>query len=341
MTEDKDEEKEIKTKSNRNKSNKYICYVLQPFGVKEFDAEKTNFDAVYTALMDLESKIPTMPIELTRVDTSAYTKETLRKNLHIKLESADFCIADVTGNNPNVLYEIGFVTGIRGEDRIILITQDPESIPVNLNGLLHIRYDINTLENLATDIRQHLPGIKKTIDTAETSDHYDVEAYAKRSKVNFDDMFGKAKEEIDILQTNLVTIGTNYMNVLVNALEGNDSLNIKILTLDPQSQYVGVRAMQLGFEDIGVYRNELSSSLELVKTQFDKFEGRVKIRKYNDFPSQLTYIVDNEVVGSVISVTGRSRDNIAFKIDKSRPGVMKSFIDHFEKLWKHARIVLD
>ena len=131
------------------------------------------------------------------------------------------------------------------------------------------------------------------------------------------------------------------MSVLRKALERNEKLNIRILTLDPQSQYVGVRAMQLGFEDIGVYRNELSSSLDLLKTQFGGFKGRVKIRKYNDFPSQLTYIVDNEVVGSVISVTGRSRDNIAFKIDKSRPGVMKSFIDHFEKLWKHARIVLD
>ena len=134
-------------------------------------------------------------------------------------------------------------------------------------------------------------------------------------------MFGKAKEKIGILQTNLVTIGTNHMNLLIDALERNENWNIRILTLDPQSQYVGVRAMQLGFEDIGVYRNELAASLDLVKNQFGKFKERVKIRKYDEFSLQLTYITDKEIVSSVISVTGRS----------------------FETLWDHIRtkIVLE
>ena len=336
----KKEEGEIKNKLKSGKSKTYKCFVIQPSGVKVLDAAETNFDDVYKSLTPLQNKKHAMPIELTRADIKSYDDTVLKESRYTQLKSSDFYIADVTGNNPDVICEIGFVIGIGGEDRIILITQDPTSIPADLKGSLYVRYKTNALEDLATDIEQHLSRIKDTIDTrdsTETSDPYDVEAYAKRSNVDFNLMFGQAKEKIDILQTNLVTIGTNYMSVLREALERNENLNIRILTLDPQSQYVGVRAMQLGFEDIGVYRNELSSSLDLLKTQFGGFKGRVKIRKYDEFPLQLTYITDKEIVSSVISVTGRSRDNVAFKIDKSMPGVIPSFIDHFETLWDHIR----
>ncbi len=95
--------------------------------------------------------------------------------------------------------------------------------------------------------------------------------------------------------------------------------------------------MQLRFEDIGVYRNELAASLDLVKNQFGRFKERVKIRKYDEFPLQLTYITDKEIVSSVISATGRSRGNYTIILDINQPGVKHSFIDHFEKLWNHPR----
>ena len=87
----KKEEGGIKNKLNSEKSKKYKCFVIQPSGVKVLDAAETNFDDVYT----------------------------LKKSRYTQLKSSDFCIADVTGNNPDVLSEIGVVIGIGGEERII------------------------------------------------------------------------------------------------------------------------------------------------------------------------------------------------------------------------------
>ncbi|MCK4734959.1 MAG: hypothetical protein KAT65_21075 [Methanophagales archaeon] len=339
MIENKAEE--IVNKSNSTRSKKYTGLVIQPYGVKDIAERETDFDEVFNALKPLQTIKSDMPIRLIRADSVSYSYGSLRENVHNLLQTTDFFIADITGNSPNVLYEVGFVTGIGKGEQIIIITQDPSEISVDLRPLLVVRYRTNVLGDLASDIEQHLSRVKRAIDHAEISEQYNkvnkVEAYADRSRVDLDDMFEKAKERIDILQTNLVTVGTNYMNVLINALERNEKLNIRILTLDPQSQYVGVRAMQLGFEDIGVYRNELSAGLDLAKNRFYGFQGRVQIKKYDEFPLQITYVIDNRVVSSVISATGRSRDNYTIILDINQPGVKHSFIDHFEKLWNHPR----
>ena len=339
MTKNKEEEKETKNKSNSKIHRVYKGLVVQPFGVKKVGEEETDFDAIFESLTPLEKIKPSMPIMLKRADIVDVTAEDLREHVHRLLKKYDFFIADVTGNNPNVLYEIGFAVGLGKDEQIILITQNPEEIPVNLEGLIRVRYKRDALEGLPIDIKQHLLRIKESIDrveaTVKTSEHYTVEAYATRLVADFNKMFENAKDKIDILQTNLVTIEANHLNVLKNAMEENKNLRIRILTLDPQSQYVGARAMQLGFRDIGVFRAELSASLDLVRVQFAGSNGRVQIRKYDEFPLQITYIIDNRVVSSVISATGRSRENCAFIIDKNRKGIEHSFVDHFEKLWNN------
>ena len=53
--------------------------------------------------------------------------------------AAQFIIADVTGRNPNVFYELGIAHTL-GKD-VILITQDSGDIPFDLTHLRHIQYD--------------------------------------------------------------------------------------------------------------------------------------------------------------------------------------------------------
>ena len=337
MTKNNEEEKEIKNKTTSRSSKMYRCLVVQPFGVKKVGEGETDFDAVFESLKPLQKIKTDMPITLNKADNVDFVTDDLRESVHYLVKKCDFFIADVTGNNPNVLYEVGFAAGLGKDKQIILITQNPEEIPVNLRGLISVRYISDALKNLPVDIEQHLSRVKKSIDCVETSEHYIVEAYATRLVPDFNKMFENAKDKIDILQTNLLTIEANHLNVLQNAMEENKNLRIRILTLDPQSQYVGARAMQLGFKDIGIFRAELSASLDLVRVQFAGSNGRVQIRKYDEFPLQITYIIDNHVVSCVITATGRSRENCAFIIDKNRRGIEHSFVDHFEKLWNNEK----
>jgi hypothetical protein len=60
--------------------------------------------------------------------------------------TATFVIADVTANNPWVLYEVGLAHGM--QKQVFLITQDLESVPGPLTGYFHFAYETRDLTRL-------------------------------------------------------------------------------------------------------------------------------------------------------------------------------------------------
>ena len=62
-------------------------------------------------------------------------------------------IADITGKNPNVLYEIGIRHGAKG--KAILLTQNINDIPFNLTTDRVIHYDPKSLRD-STKAKQEL-----------------------------------------------------------------------------------------------------------------------------------------------------------------------------------------
>ena len=57
--------------------------------------------------------------------------------------NARLVIADVTGRNPNVFYELGIAHTI-GRAAIV-ITQRDEDVPFDIRSMRYIKYDINPL----------------------------------------------------------------------------------------------------------------------------------------------------------------------------------------------------
>lgn len=56
-----------------------------------------------------------------------------------KINRARILIADLTGKNPNVFYEVGIAHTV-GKD-VLLITQNMEDVPFDLRHLRHIQYE--------------------------------------------------------------------------------------------------------------------------------------------------------------------------------------------------------
>jgi nucleoside 2-deoxyribosyltransferase len=54
------------------------------------------------------------------------------------IRSAHIVVADMTGQNANVFYEVGYAHAIGKE--VILLTQKAEDIPANLKNYKHIVY---------------------------------------------------------------------------------------------------------------------------------------------------------------------------------------------------------
>jgi hypothetical protein len=66
--------------------------------------------------------------------------------IYFEIHQSDIIIADMSGMNPNVFYEAGYTDGINKE--VILITDNINDMPFNLNHRRFIGYDKNDLASL-------------------------------------------------------------------------------------------------------------------------------------------------------------------------------------------------
>lgn len=87
-----------------------------------------------------------------RVDEQIF-KERILDRIYNQISKADVIVADMTGRNPNVYYEVGYAHGI-GKD-VILLTQEAEDIPFDLKHFPHIIYNKN-IKKLNTELKTKL-----------------------------------------------------------------------------------------------------------------------------------------------------------------------------------------
>ncbi len=327
---------EIENQNNSNQRAK--CFIIQPFGVKvhPITGKDINNDIVYDKLRNLESILPNFPIIVSRADIGNINEDDLHENVIARLSESDFCIADLTGQNPNVLYEAGYAKGLGL--KVIIISQDRKDIPTDLAKYITVQYGMDDLDNLPSDIARHLDVIEKAIKGRVSMRLAGVEYFPTRNDVDIRKRITNTNDKIDILQTNMITISTDYLQQIIERMKAKDNLKLRILTLNPQSIFANFRGEQIGYKDnIGIYRKELESNLQTVCHALLGFGDRVQFKIYDDFPNQIVFYLDDDIIDCVVSATGRSRDNCAFLLNSKLSGAHKSFIKHFSYLWDRAK----
>lgn len=319
-------------------------FYITPFDSKRIKArwsgavngveKNVNFDKVIKIVTDI------LAAQTVTLDSTSYTFELntarekvldkyLDDNIMRNIDQADFVVTDWTTMNPNVLIEAGYA---KGRSKYGLHLSADDALPSDRAGIIYIPYDPDVPEALEKRIPSLLPQLVRLVDSSpRVFDYYD-----ERSTELVGRMIRGAKKEICILQTNLETINAYHIDDLRDALLRD--AEVRILTLDPQSRYVNERALQLGYETstIKIYRTGLQTCIDNTAAQLGPAEG-FRMRLYNDFPNQLTYRFDDQILASVISRTGRSRKNCAFLLPTSRlPGPKHTFVEHFDQLWDQA-----
>ncbi len=68
------------------------------------------------------------------------------------IEQADFVIADLSANNPNVMYEVGYAHGI-GKLVLPIMGLQTERVPADLTGYQYVVYDPSKPAELVKHIR--------------------------------------------------------------------------------------------------------------------------------------------------------------------------------------------
>lgn len=114
---------------------KPFAFVLMPFD--------DSFSDIYR--LGIQAAATECGVVAERVDEQTYS-ETILERIYRQIEIADFVIADMTGRNPNVFYEVGYAHA-RGK-LCTLLTQRVEDIPFDLQHHRHIIYNgsIQTLK---------------------------------------------------------------------------------------------------------------------------------------------------------------------------------------------------
>jgi hypothetical protein len=121
-------------------SAKPTVFVLMPFDAK--------FDDAYE--LGIKAGCELAGAECIRVDEQIFTEHILEK-IYAQIDRADLVIAEMTGQNANVFYEVGFAHG-RGR-RVLLLTQSAEDIPFDLKGYRHIVYE-GRISKLKADVER-------------------------------------------------------------------------------------------------------------------------------------------------------------------------------------------
>src|SRR5215475_14693205 len=98
-----------------------LCFVLMPFGTKTDAAGRvTNFDKVYQNV--IVPAVTRAGLEPVRADEEKIGG-TIHKPMFERLMLCHYAVADITGANPNVFYELGIRHALRPRSTVILFRE--------------------------------------------------------------------------------------------------------------------------------------------------------------------------------------------------------------------------
>lgn len=134
---------------------KLFAFVMMPFD--------RSFDDIYK--FGIKEPANQLGFHAERVDEQIYSEGILDR-IYRQIELADVIIADMSGKNPNVFYEVGYA---HAKDKIcILLTSNAEDIPFDLAHKRHVIYN-NSIKMLQSEIIENLQWAKNEIQNIKNS----------------------------------------------------------------------------------------------------------------------------------------------------------------------------
>lgn len=140
------------------------CFVVMPFS--------SLFQVEYEKI--ISPALKELNITPVRGD-EIYSKQRIVDDIWNSIKSCRFVLAELTGKNPNVLYEIGLAHAI-GKP-VIIITRNGDDVPFDLKALRYLFYDVNDphwgenlkigIQNLSKKVIEN-PTIEKYLDGIST-----------------------------------------------------------------------------------------------------------------------------------------------------------------------------
>src|ERR1700682_997391 len=123
------------------------CFVLMPFA--------DPFNALYVSMKDFVEEY--CGLKCMRAD-EIFGSNAITVEIWKHINEARFLIADLTGRNPKVFYELGLAHALR--KNVILLTQEIKDVPFDLQHIGVIEYEADQPQGLPNRL---LPAIRTYI----------------------------------------------------------------------------------------------------------------------------------------------------------------------------------
>ncbi len=277
----------------------------------------------------------------------------LKENVKNLIDACDFTIAVITSPNPNIFWEVGYTEAQR-KPVVYLLDEEASDLvksPVLVIEALKCAYRSSTLTALARErklpedfIRRLTPFLAQAIKSVKARQMEPIiRVFSNREACHLPNFVATASIRINLITTNL-SYFADFDRFVVQEKNGvfafnppiQKGVNVKILTLDPDSPIIKYRAEELGFEgNFRSYREELRTSSRKFYQRY-RHKTNVSIKLYDDLPLQTALMIDDKVITSVMSRDRRSRANLHFLLSMEIPGTRESFETHFSQVDANA-----
>ncbi len=115
------------------------CFVIQPFSSK-FDK---RYDDVYKPALEQAG------LKVYRVDQDPGT-EKLIDSIEAEIRDATICLADITTDNPNVWYELGYAFAVGRSVVLVCSTERRDKLPFDIQHRTVIKYTPDSTSDFST-----------------------------------------------------------------------------------------------------------------------------------------------------------------------------------------------
>ena len=146
-----------------------LCFVLMPFGRKtDATGRTTDFDAVYREI--IAPAVTAVGLEPIRADEER-VGGTIHKPMFERLMLCDYAVADITGANPNVYYELGIRHAMRPRSTVILFAEGT-TLPFDIALLRGVPYRTDE-SGVPLEPQSCAAKVTRQLDAARANPHDD------------------------------------------------------------------------------------------------------------------------------------------------------------------------
>jgi len=184
--------------------NTYSCFVISPIGAPDSEIRNLADDVLDYLIIPALRNCGFSTENIIRADR-LYSPGSINSDIIALIRSSDLCIIDVTGMNPNVMYECGMRHGY-GKP-YIMMARVGESLPFDISGLRTIQYDLTSLKKARESqdiLERFVNGIIETgFAREEGTDSINSMAETLRS----------IEQKVNFLMNNYHSVGTDKVTL--------------------------------------------------------------------------------------------------------------------------------